>query len=316
MPAPDPAIVERQFYLNLLGWAVDDLTYSLDDLKQRYALTRTINGLDTNIRKEVGKPLATSISTVAGGGIVATDTGDGGISLTTTPTSKLAKWSYLEATFLKLVNAAALETLTPQKPTASGTAGTALTASRGDHVHPLDPAKLFAIGIGTGSQVLMGKPGGAATPFQVNRALFCPIYLARQDRAPMNFSKFSMNVANAATAGGVIRFAMWKSNPVTGFPDWTQKVFESGAISSTTTGMKDYVASVGPLPEGYYWCSFVCQVALAGLTSIDTGIQFQGGNPSQMAEYYYQDGISGAYPGTPSPAVGGDGTVGIYFTFA
>lgn len=33
---PDPYVIERQFYLDRLGWTVDDTTYSLDDLQEAF----------------------------------------------------------------------------------------------------------------------------------------------------------------------------------------------------------------------------------------------------------------------------------------
>lgn len=316
MAAPDPAVVERQFWLQQLGWAVDNTELSLGDLKERYFASQMIKTLDINIRKESSSsPLASSITSVAGGSIAATDNGDGGVTLATTPSFKFPKFSYVEATFLKLINAAALSAVTPLGPTASGTAGTAPTAARGDHVHPLDTARPFAIKIGSGSQVTMGKPGGAIAPFAVNRALFCPIFIRQPSRQPCNFTKVSINITTLAGAGGVVRFAMWKST-ANGDWDFTQKVFESGALSTTSLGLKDYAVVLNNVTEGIYWCAAVNQVANSQWTGVDHGMMMQGGNPGQMAEYFYQDGISGAFPGTPAPNVGGDGSPAFYFTFA
>jgi hypothetical protein len=261
-------------------------------------------------------PLSTSIATVTSGGVVATDTGDGGISLASVPVSKMTKYTYGESTYFKIANAIALATANPQPPGVP-TAGTAGTASRGDHVHGPPPVKPYAIRIFSGSQVPMARPGGPMTAFAVNRAHFSPIYVVQNSRAPIVISKASINVTTAAGAGGVVRIALWKSDASGGW-DFTQKVFESGAISTTSTGMKDYVVSA-TLPEGIYWQSYVPQVSncsVMGYNNSDSGLQTQGGNPGQMADYWYQDGISGAYPGFPSPNVGGDGAFALFFTFA
>lgn len=315
MPAPDQSVVERQYWLDKLGWTVDDTSYSIADLKDRYYASDMIDTLDSNIRKEVGKPLSTSIQTVGGGGVTATDGGDGGITLSTVPVSKLTKYTYGESTYFKIANAIQLAINPPQPSASVASAGVTQRAAREDHIHILPPAKPSTVRIASGSQVTMGKPQGTATPGATPRALFCFIYLTQPSRGLMSFSKVSFKVDNAAAAGGVGRIAMWKTT-ANGDWDFTQKVFESGPIATTSTGMKDYVVSLTNLSEGIYVCGYVGQVAQAGVSGIDTGLFGQGGNPGQMTDFWYQDGISGAFPSTPAPNPGGDGTVAFYFTYA
>ena len=309
MPAPNYPIVEKKYYLAALGIPLtDEGLYTVDELREMYYVRDLFPGVEITLEKNGFQP--------GGATIAATDNGDGGVTLATTPSSKFPKYSYSEATYFKIANAVQLAINPPQPPSQTPSAGVTQRAAREDHVHLIPAAKPSNIRIGSGSQVVIGgKQAGTATPGATPRALFWFIWLSQPSRAPMSFSKVSFKVDNAAAAGGVGRIAMWKTT-VNGEWDFTQKIFESGAISTTSTGLKDYVVALNNIPEGIYVCSYVGQVAQAGVAGVETGLYGQGGNPGQMTDFWYQDGISGAYPGTPAPNPGGDGTVAFYFTYA
>ena len=317
MPAPDPAVVERQFWLNLLGWAVDDITYSLDDLKQRYFLTQTISGLDTNIRKEPGKPLSTAIATVGGGGVVATDTGDGGISLATVPVSKMTKYTYGESTYFKIANAVQLATNPPQPPSNTPSAGVTQRAAREDHVHLIPTAKPpSAKNPSSGTNGWLVKPSGTGTTV-VNRAHFVAIWISTVTRASLTLSALGVYVSTAAGAGGTIRFCLYKATG-TGAVDGANKVFESGEIASTSTGFK-MASYAGPIPEGLYWWGVVMHIAACTIYQADPNyiVPMQHVfNTQDSAPNYYQDGVTGTFPTGDPGAPGGDITPAAFYTAA
>lgn len=246
MVAPDPAIVERQYYLTLLGWAVDNTAYSLQDLKERYAATQQIRTLDKNIRLEVGQPLATSIQTVTGGGIVATDNGDGGVTITTTPASKIPYYAYAESTYFKLANAVLLATTAPAGESAQGTAGVGIAAARNDHAHPINAPHAYPIVAAGGSQC--ASPNGqlsSGVGIGVG-ATACPIVELPVPR-PFTLTELSVSILTASVGGsGLIKMALYGSNSrgmLSGAPLYT-----SGAISSTTVGIKTFTGLSWAMP--------------------------------------------------------------------
>src|SRR5690348_5768407 len=62
-----------------------------------------------------------------GTAVTVTDNGDGGYTI---GSSKLGGWQWAKDTFVQIANAVALAVTTPVKPSAAGSAGTALTAAR------------------------------------------------------------------------------------------------------------------------------------------------------------------------------------------
>jgi len=85
MAAPDPIAVERQMYLDMLGWAIDDPNYSMGDL-------RNMTAGGANVHRAV----VAGNSVDLGSPLVITDNGDGTVTLnapsvgTTTTTTTAA----------------------------------------------------------------------------------------------------------------------------------------------------------------------------------------------------------------------------------
>ena len=325
MAAPDPAVIERKYWLNLLGWTTDNPALSMQDLRDRWTATQLIDTLDTNIRLESQtNPLASSIKAIAGsggggstGGGNATDNGDGGITIDTTPPAKLTKYSYGEATYFKIANAIALSTTTPLKSTLNGFPGTANTAARGDHTHPVDPAsgRPYAIGISSGTVFCTCPPGGDAGS-QLNRGCFGPLWLTIPNGGPFSCAGASIKVQTAGAAGATMRFGMWGVDS-SGALDFSKKIFETGEIACTTTGFKNY-AFTATIQPGLYWVGNIFHTA--GGTAVQSAnhgmITFQDAASGSGNTLGYRDGLTGAFPTTGSCTSNGDYAPLVWFTAA
>lgn len=365
MVAPDPAVVERNYWLNLLGWTVDNPALSMQDLRDRWAASQIIDTLDTNIRLEnQNAPLASSIKAAGGGGGgsggggnatdngdgsitldttpsatltkysyaestyqkiagggggggTATDNADGGITINTTPPAKLTKYTYGESAYLKVANAIPLATTTPLKSTVTGYPGTAATASRGDHVHPVDPAAGRPYGIGISSGIVFGTclvaaPAGS----QLNRGCFGPLWLTLPGGGPLNCAGAAIQVMTAGAAGATMRFGMWGVDAA-GSLDFTKKIFETAEIPCATTGFKTY-AFTATIQPGLYWVGNTFHTAGGTLVqSANTGmITYAGAASGSGNSLGYLDGITGAYPTTGGINTNGDYIPYMWFTAA
>lgn len=215
-----------------------------------------------------------------------------------------------------LAGAVALSTTTPLAGTTAGFAGTANTAARGDHQHPLPPAKPAVLGsAGSGVSSMVAIPGSNAGS-TLNRANFGPLWISTISRAPLAASVIGVYVSGAAGSGGVIRFALYKADAV-GLIDYSNKLFESGTISSTTTGFKS-AAYTTPIPEGLYWLGVVGQVNVTGLQILTAAHGMAIQNPSNHAQTFgalYIDGVSGTFP-TSGGNVNGDIAPNLLYTAA
>lgn len=215
--------------------------------------------------------------------------------------------------FVQQTDAVPLATTTPASDTVAGFAGTATTASRGDHAHLLPPARPVSIRHISGQVVPMHPIGGTLSTSTLNRAFFGPIWVSTPSRAALTPTNVGVNVSTAGSAGATVRFAMWRSTS-TGAIDLTSKLFESGDILSTTTGVKNY-AYTTPITEGLYWVGAVMHVALCQLSASSHGMIFQGGSAGQTDDKMYLDSVTGAFT-TTAPNLGGDGVPALFFTIA
>ena len=244
-----------------------------------------------------------------GTAVNVTDNGDGGFTLSG---FKLAGWQWVKDTFVSIANAVALATTTPSS-LGTAFAGTANTASRGDHVHPMPPTKPFVVGFTsgmTGAFSPQGGNGGAS----LNRVNFAPVWVSNLARTPVAVTALGVYVSTAASAGGTIRFGVYGST-ANGLPDLTNKLFETGEISSTTVGPKLFSITT-TLPEWLYWIGVVAHTATCQLQTSTGTIQVQDPNNSQNTfQMMYKDGVTGALP-TSGINVNGDIAPQLLYTAA
>lgn len=239
---------------------------------------------------------------------------DGGY--TSTP-YKLAGYAYVNSTFARITDAVGLSTVAPLAPSgAAGLPGTANSATRSDHQHPSGPHDPFAVGLTSGTTVNMRYPGSNAAG-TLNRLNLGPLYIMRPDRAALVCSVIGVFVTTLAGAGGTVRFGLYKVQ-AGGGPDLTQLVFDSGTISSTTTGLKTF-AYTTPIPEGLYWFGVVMQTATCSIATADDRIRYYdpslsaGSNGNASARV---DSVTGALPTSGSVTLQGDFPPLAYFTVA
>jgi hypothetical protein len=151
-------------------------------------------------------------------------------------------------------DAVALATTTPLADTAAGTAGTGITASRGDHAHPATVAHgagLYGSGAPLGGSVLCvyHQPTGPAdgSTMVVNAAgpiNALPIY-RRQTIKEMNIKIGTAGDASATTAFAI--YAVSAAGVITGAPLHT-----SSFIATTSTGVKTWSSLTMTLDPGLY----------------------------------------------------------------
>lgn len=201
---------------------------------------------------------------------------------------------------------------TPAAGTYNGFAGSADSVNRSDHAHPLPPAKPGAVGLSTKTTPM--HPVAAGDPGTLNRCALAPIYIMRRDRAPLVCTSIGVNVTAAGSAGATIRFGLWGAN-ADGSIDTANLLFDSGEISTTSTGIKSY-AYTTPIPEGLYWAGRVMHTAICTITQSVHGMVMQGGSPGQTDDKMYKDSITGALSTVTAPNIGGDNAPALFFTVA
>jgi hypothetical protein len=212
-------------------------------------------------------------------------------------------------------DAVALATTTPLADTITGTAGTGITASRGDHAHPISPDKPAAVWIPSGTPFAVNSSSGTAST-AINRGSFGPLWMSIPSGGPLTCSTVGIEVTTGATAGGTIRFAMWKAAADGSFDFGTDKLFESGEISSTTTGLKTF-AYTTPIPHGLYWFGTIMHTAACTVRTSNHGmLNWAPGAGFTGNALMYQDGLTGAFASSGVPNTNGDYAPYPIFTVA
>lgn len=202
---------------------------------------------------------------------------------------------------------------TPQPP-GTATNGTQAIAARADHVHAKQPLRPTILGYSAGIQGPLAPVGNPATS-SVNRANFTPVWITTPTSGALAVASVGVDVTTAASAGGTIRFILCKAG-ADGLIDFTNKLVESGEISSTTTGLKT-AAYTTPIPEGLYWWGVVMHVATCTIAQMVSGFNII--NPSNYQQTFtvmYKDSVTGAFPTSGTINVNGDITPQLFYTAA
>lgn len=217
--------------------------------------------------------------------------------------------------FARISSAVALSTSPAAPPAASGSAGTAVTAARGDHVHRLSPIRPSVLGAKSGTKIPMSGANGSNSS-SLNRGNFGPVWVSTYSRSALSVTAVSLLVTTPASAGGTIRFGMWAPK-ADGSIDFTNKIFETGEIASTSGGYANF-SFAGTIPEGLYWAGQVMHGATCSTLTSNHGIISV--SVDTIGDFYsigYLDGLTGAFPTVATDLHGaGDISPLPYFTFA
>jgi hypothetical protein len=217
-----------------------------------------------------------------------------------------------------LAGAVALSNATPLAPISGGFAGTANSAMRGDAQIPLAPQRPVALGFTTGVTVVMDILGSPASS-TLNKLNLGPVYMMQPSRAPITCTVIGINVTTGGSAGATIRFGLWKSQ-ANGLPDLTQRLFDSGELASTATGLKTFAYTTA-IPEGLYWAGVVMHTAICSVATSSGGVMrvFDGTlTPgSGGSQHMRVDSVTSALPVVSTGlTIQGDYVPLMYFTVA
>ena len=142
-----------------------------------------------------------------------------------------------------------------------------------------------------GDTVALSQVSGNGTT-SLNRATWAPFYLTKAVKA----SAFAVNVSVAAAAGGTVRFGLWNALASTGLVNLNSKLFESGEIASTSTGLKSFAQALTIPAGGPYWVGVVFHTATCSITSAKNGPQIYLPSTQQGFDMMFADGVTGAFP--------------------
>jgi hypothetical protein len=152
--------------------------------------------------------------------------------------------------YAKVADAVPLSSATPLSPTPSGFAGTAASAARGDHRHPVYipsyPIPTDSAGFGPRATPVGQKSTTSLDDF---KAPLCPFPVFRK------FTLVNLYVSlTTAGASGTFSLVVYGSD-TTGLPSGAP-LWQSADTSSTSTGIKTFSAINLSLEVGNYWLGF------------------------------------------------------------
>jgi hypothetical protein len=169
-----------------------------------------------------------------------------------------------DSTFATIASAVSLATATPLSPTASGFAGTANTAARGDHQHPHQLAQPSAWNYVSTNWVGIRPRLSGATTGRIGWLLFVPYWLQTYDRAPLVISAIGCQVGTVGSSDSTVKFAIYKATSVGAVDFTTGPLAETAALATNTSGTKTHtLGSNLSLANGGYWMGTI----LAGTTA-------------------------------------------------
>lgn len=190
-----------------------------------------------------------------GTAVNVTDNADGGFTLSG---FKLGGWQWAKDTFVSIANAVSLSTATPAAATTNGTAGTALTAARGDHSHPGTGAINFGtplIGSGTpigGVLSVYHQPTGPSNGVSIYNGRGPINALPVFRRLAIKEFNIKISTAGSGGAGATTAFAIYAVSASTGLLTGAP-VYTSSFISTTSTGLKSWTGLNIVLDPGLYY---------------------------------------------------------------
>lgn len=252
------------------------------------------------------------------------DNGDGGATL---GGFKFGLWQWVKDTFVTIANAVSLATTAPLAASLAGNAGTALTASRGDHQHiaqAVRPSFIHPTGLWVTD---VTKSDSVTATNALGNLTLRPMEIVTSNHQALSIVGLGVNVSTAGSADSVAKVGIWKANS-DGTINWTQLVAQASAPTNTA-GPKKISVTGFSLPEGQYWIGGVPQGTTAaqfrGAEPNGFGIRMPHSDPTSGQVFdqiyaYMTNGITGALPTSTPPnsfsAVNNDFAMNVWMQVA
>jgi hypothetical protein len=135
-----------------------------------------------------------------------------------------------------LADAVALSDSTPLAQVQNGFAGTAITASRGDHKHPTSTT-LPSLIPATSGQWMTPQRVSSTGAFTINRLCMVPYWIDVKDNRAIVISAIGVNATGAGSSDSTCEAGFYLPQ-ANGYPDLTQKLVSVTITTGNTTGNK------------------------------------------------------------------------------
>ena len=170
---------------------------------------------------------------------------------------------------------------------ASGGGGSAVRSL----LHPISKVGSYSRSYSSAGQL-------ATQGLTLNRVYYVPLLLWND----ITIDRLGVSVSTAGSAGAVLRLGIYNSD-TEGVP--STLVVDAGTVASTSVAAVEATLSQA-LSAGLYWVAVVAQVATCsthadGSVSNNFFIYRSSLSLYHNTENFYQDGVSGALPGTATP---------------
>jgi hypothetical protein len=155
-----------------------------------------------------------------------------------------------------VADAVPLATTTPATEVQNGYAGTAATASRGDHQHPYHRGMTTVVipPATPGNWWLSPFYRASGTATTSGWLIAAPYPLFTLDGRPMTFTNIGVNVQTAGSSDSTCKIGLYPTLG-NGTPNWAGKLIDVTVTTGATTGEKSTTVSSVVVPSGMYWAA-------------------------------------------------------------